>query len=146
MRSDRTRGEVVRASLLGLLGIVAFGGILVALEVGFLLAEGLSGPDLAREISVFSRNAAPWAFLVGGVVAGLSLRSLLLDPLVRTSALTNAYFFVLSLLFHGFVGGVTVGLLFVQVQTFFLGLVLVGIAAALGSLVELEKERRGLRE
>lgn len=142
MRTDTSSGTIVRASLLGLLAMVVFGGLLLLVETAILLAEG---GEVGLGLSRFSRDVAPWVFLAAGVVAGLYLRSLLLLPVLQTSVLTNLYFFVLSLLFHAFVG-LTLVVLLVQLQTFLLGLVVFGVALALGALAEREKERAALHE
>lgn len=146
MSSGASTGTLVRASLLALVTIAVFGGLLVLLEWGELRADGASTEEVRQGLSAFSQAMTPWVFLAAGFVAGLYLRSLVLPTIAIVSTLTNAYFFLLSLLFHALVGGLTASLLLVQLQAFLLGLVLMGITLGLGGLTEVAKERWGLRE
>jgi hypothetical protein len=142
---DKTSEEVLKASAVGFVGILVLAAILMLLDIGSQLAKGQPWEAILSFLSVSQRDSAPWAFLAGGFAAGLYIRSLHPKPILTSTFLANIYIFVLSLAFHATVTTPDLSLLITQVRTLVIGLLVFGISMSLGALLELEKERLGIR-
>jgi hypothetical protein len=141
MNADKTFEAVLRASVIGFVGILVLAAVLMLLDIGSQLAKGQSWEFILSFLSVSQRDSAPWAFIAGGFVAGLYLKTLQPKAIIQATVLANVYIFILSLLFHAVVTTPGLFLLLTQVRILVIGLVLFGISMSLGGLLELQKER-----